>query len=269
MKRLAARIAKYAEAARVTFATNLAYVGDIALRSVFLVVIMFVFIQLWRTTYSVTGEQVINGFGLRDMIWYLVLTETFMMGRPRIAGTVDEAVKSGALAYSLSKPYSFIAFQYATALADSLLRMVILFAIGALLALLAVGPLPLTPLNVAAVLLTLFLSATIDFAFQAGLGMLAFWMEDTRALSLLYDRFLMLLGGMMLPLDVFPRALANVARALPLNAVVYGPAKLFVLPESVVLPKLLMQQGIWLVVAWVAMTIVFRAGVRQVNVQGG
>lgn len=269
MTRLTARLAKYVEAARVTLATNLTYIGDLFLRSIFLVVVMFVFIQLWRTTYSVTDATVIDGYTLREMIWYLVLTETFMMGRTRVAGTVDEAVKSGSLAYSLSKPYSFIGFQYVTALADSVLRSLILFAIGGTLAWVTVGPLPVTARTAVTVLSVLFLSATIDFAFQAAVGMLAFWMEDTRSLSLLYDRFLMLLGGMMLPLDVFPAKLRAVVRVLPFNAIVYGPAKLFVLPASVDRTALLLQQSLWLVVAWFVLSIVFRLGVRRVNVQGG
>ncbi len=60
---------KYLAVARVALATGLTYRGDYLFRASFLVVVMFVFMVLWRTTYDVTGETVIDGFTLRDMIW--------------------------------------------------------------------------------------------------------------------------------------------------------------------------------------------------------
>ena len=56
---------------------------------------------------------------------------------------------------------------------------------------------------------------TIDFGVQFGIGLGAFWVEDTWAFRFLYTRIVMIFGGMMLPLDILPDAVRQVARALP------------------------------------------------------
>src|SRR5512143_2572267 len=99
-------ISKYAAITRINLQSNLAYVGEFAYRSIFMVLILYVFIQLWRTTYSVTGTNQIAGLTLSDTIWYLVMTETIMLSKMRFAGKIAEEVKDGSLAYTIGRPYS-------------------------------------------------------------------------------------------------------------------------------------------------------------------
>ena len=87
---LSRSIGKYAAITRINLQSNLAYVGEFASRSIFMIVILYVFIQLWRTTYNVTGTDQIAGLTLADTIWYLVLTETIMLSRMRVASKIAE-----------------------------------------------------------------------------------------------------------------------------------------------------------------------------------
>jgi len=91
-RRAGLQAAKYLAVARVSLATGIAYRGDYLMQSSFLIVVMFVFMVLWRTTYAATGQEVIDGFALRDMIWYLAITEAVMNSRPRLAGRIDAMI---------------------------------------------------------------------------------------------------------------------------------------------------------------------------------
>src|SRR2546425_407288 len=71
----------------------------------------------------------------------------------------------------------------------------------------------------------------IDFLGYFIVGLCAFWLESTIGLALLYSRLTMLLGGMLMPLEVFPQRVQPVLRWLPFATVVYGPARMFVAPE--------------------------------------
>ena len=79
----------------------------------------------------------------------------------------------------------------------------------------------------------------------------------------------MLLGGMMIPLDVFPEPLSSIARALPFSYIVYGPARQWVSPTPEfffdIIPRLVMT----LAVATLIVLLLFRAGQRNVTVNGG
>ena len=70
MKSLSLR--KYGTVMRISIASNLAYMMEVVFRSLFLIALIFVFGQLWRTTYSARGIQLLSGFSVSDMIWYLV-----------------------------------------------------------------------------------------------------------------------------------------------------------------------------------------------------
>ncbi|HHY32885.1 MAG TPA: hypothetical protein GX515_07705, partial [Firmicutes bacterium] len=59
------------------------YFLDTLVRTIFMAVVIFVFVHLWRTTYSVTGRPTIAGFSVAQMIWYLVITESIITGRVR------------------------------------------------------------------------------------------------------------------------------------------------------------------------------------------
>ena len=143
---LSRSISKYAAITRINLQSNLAYIGEFAYRSIFMVIILYVFIQLWRTTYSVTGTSQIAGLTLSDTIWYLVMTETIMLSKMRFAGKIAEEVKDGSLAYTIGRPYSYLLYHFFCGIGDTLLRMVINFVAGSILVTLLVGPMPATKL---------------------------------------------------------------------------------------------------------------------------
>lgn len=267
--RPAAKAVKYLAIGRMGLATVIAYRGEYLLRSLTLVLIMYVFAVLWRIVYSAAGTDSIEGFELRDMIWYLAVTESLIYARPRLAGRIDIEVKSGALAYTLSRPYSYVLFHYAQTLGESVARGLIGFAAAGLVAAATVGPPPFEPAGIGLFLPVLLLAVTIDFLLSFCVGLLAFWVEETGPFALIYDRLLMLLGGMMLPLEVFPALLRRIAGWLPLSMIVYAPARLLVGGARFSAGSILLGQLGWGLAAATVCALVFRACVRRVNVHGG
>ena len=269
-RRSAARcVAKYLAIGRTGFATAVAYRGEYLLRSVMLMLILYVFTVLWRTVYAAGGHEVVEGFALRDMIWYLVITESIVFSRPRLAGRIDTEVKAGTLAYTLVRPYSYVMFHYAQTLGEALARGLMSFLVGGALVTLLVGPPAFNFGNVGFFLVALLLGATIDFLLSFAVGLLAFWIEETSPIAFIQDRLLMLLGGMMLPLEIFPAFLRTIAGWLPLGMIIYAPARLLVGADTLRPWTVLATQATWLVVTGVASTWLFRAGVKRVNVHGG
>ncbi|MGI8587502.1 MAG: ABC transporter permease [Chloroflexia bacterium] len=265
----AARAGKYLAVLRMSVANNLAYAGEVVLRSLFLVVLVYVFVQLWQTTYGVTRQATIGGFSISQMVWYFAFAEAIILSAPRLAGQIDLDVKSGDLAYKLNKPYSYIGYLAADYTGERLVRFVLNLGIAVLLCLLMVGPIVFDGVGLLATGLLVAGAWAIDFLAVCVIGLLSFWIEDTYAFNLIYSRLLLLLGGTMLPLSVFPDWARSIAQALPFGYIVYGPAHSFVQFDGGFFGDMLLRQAVTVVVMGALAGLVFRAGSRRVNINGG
>lgn len=260
---------KYLAAFRVSLMAQLAYPGEVLMRSVFLLLILFIFASLWRTTYGEMGRRTIGGFSFTQMLWYVALTEALILSRGRTSITIADEVRSGDFAYALTRPFNFVLYRYAEAMGDRVVRLSINFGIASALALLFTGGVGLDPVGAAPALLLAWAAVSLDFLFVLAVQMLAFWTEDTTAFQFIYDRLLMILGGMLLPIRLFPHALALLARALPFAAIINGPAQTAVAFDAGALPGAVLRLGLWLAAGLVLASLLFRAGVRRVNANGG
>lgn len=249
--------------------SNLAYLGEVTTRTLFLAVILFIFLQLWRVTYGETGAERLGGLTLPQMLWYLVMTEAIMLSAPRIAADVDQDVRTGALAVQLIRPLDYPLARLWTTLGERSVRFLINLAVGAVIALLLVGPIRFTPGGLALFVLAVPLAFVLDFLGNFLIGLVAFWLEDTTGLALIYSRLTMIAGGMLIPLELFPASLQPVLRALPFASIVYGPARMFVAPDAAFLADLALRQGLGIAVFALMVALVYRAALGRIHSNGG
>ena len=248
----------------------LMYDRDVLVRSIFMVVIMVVFVQLWTTTFAATGQVSVQGFSLRDMVWYLVITEVVALSTPRLAQTIDSDVRGGDVAYALSRPYSYPLYQLAAFWGETLPRLPVNALLGAIVAFVAVGPAPVTPLGVVACLILGAGAITLKAMFEVLIGLTAFWVEDTQPAEWIYNKFLITIGGLFLPLELFPVWLAAIARVLPFASIQYAPARAFVGGDDwSVLVSLGTIQLVWLLATGLILVGVFSQATRRLVAHGG
>jgi len=261
-------IQKYWAIFRTQLLNSFAYPGDLASRSLSIVIFMWVFVHLWRATYRSAGAQSIAGLTLRDTLWYLMLAETVVLSRPRLSATIAEAVRDGSVAYLLNKPYNFLLYQVSVGLGDSVLRMVFNALAGGATIWLTVGP-PPDPWGWPLVLVTMIVAWLLDFCIAAMIGLAAFVTEDVAAFEWIYSKTLFLLGGLLIPLDFYPAWLRTLTQALPFSYTVYGPARLFVEPGLERFGMLLLGQTAWLVALGLLLALLYRKGVTWLTINGG
>jgi ABC-2 type transport system permease protein len=260
---------KYVAVFRVTLATQMAYLGEMALRSVFLAIVLFIFLQLWTATYQTMGRETIAGFSVAQMLWYLMLTEALVLSRPRLTREVDADVRSGDLAYQLIRPFDYVGYRMATYFGERLLRLAVSLVAGAALAFALTGAAPLSAAGLAAAAVLAGVGMLVDFLGAMTIGLAAFWLEETQPLTLLYDRAIMLLGGMLLPIELFPEPIAAVLGQLPFQLLLYAPARAAVSGDLAGLPEALARGLVTLVVAYVVVRVVQARAVRRLHANGG
>src|SRR5438270_7780096 len=87
--------AKYGAILRMSIGNHLAYWGEVLLRSIFLVLIIFVFVQLWTLTYQSQKTAKLGDYSLAQMIWYFAFAEAIILSVPLLRNKIDQEVKSG------------------------------------------------------------------------------------------------------------------------------------------------------------------------------
>lgn len=260
---------KYSWVGYISARANLAYFGEVATRVIFLGVILFIFLRLWTVTYSETGNAILGGFTLAQMLWYLAMTEAITLSAPRVSEAVDEDVRTGAIAIQLLRPLYYPAYRLWTTMGERLVRFLLNAAVGIGIALIFVGPIPFTPQGLAMFAISLPLAFLLDFLGYFLVGIAAFWMEDTSGLKLIYSRFIMITGGMLIPLELFPEAAQPFLRALPFASILYTPARLFVSPDPAYFVQAVTLQVMWVIIFSVAVIALYRVAVKKINGNGG
>ncbi|UUZ89716.1 ABC-2 family transporter protein [Paenibacillus sp. P25] len=259
---------KYYAVGRISIRDHLAYVTDFLIRSVFLIIIMYIFMQLWQTTYQGEGTDLIAGYSFRQMIWYILLAEALTMAFPSLSLRIEEEVKSGDVGYKLTRPLSYIGYHYMAYLSEVYVRLAVNLAVGLALGWAAFG-FPLTGAGWAAFAVLSLGSVTVNFMLNMALSLCAFWVEETRGLEFVYHKLLFTVGGMLMPLELFPEALQQVCRWSPFQAVLYFPSRAAVRWEDVqLLPMLAVQWG-WAAALTLVAALIYRLGVRKLHLNGG
>jgi ABC-2 type transport system permease protein len=260
-------IDKYASVARISFLNVIAYFWEFSFGTIFMVILLFVLANFWKTIYAT--KEGIPGFTLVQMIWYLVLAEAIMFSSKKIGEDISVEIKSGNIAYQLNKPYSYALFKYFDYMAIAAFRFVVTFTAGAIAAYLLVGPFDFDFRYAPFVLLSVFFAVTVNFTFNFLIGLLAFWFEDIAGFEWVYGKFVLIIGGTLLPFEIFPEWIAKIVSYLPFSTIGYYPAKLFAAPHLQDVSSIYLFQLAWIVIMIAVVWTVYHFGVKKVNINGG
>ena len=261
---------KYLYIIKTTFNDSIQYLNSLLLRFIGFTITIYVLISLWTFIYS-DGTNIINGYTFKQMIWYLLLSESIMFGSGSSVAKeeVKTSIKSGNIAYLINKPYNYILYIICKYMADTLLRFITILIIAIILGLIFAGFIPdfniLTiiyaiPIYIIAILITGMIRILIS--------LLSFWVEDSHPFQNIYNKII-LIFGVFFPIEMFPKIIGNILRYTPIYSITYGPAKLIINFNTNLLKNILISQIITLIIISLLLSIIYRKGVRKLNVNGG
>jgi ABC-2 type transport system permease protein len=260
---------KYFEIAKVNFLTTFAYSSETAANIVFLFAVIFVFVNLWGAIFRATGSIVIEGYTATTIIWYLLVTESVLLSTPNIAKDVDIDVKTGEIAYTLNKPYNYVLYRYMIFLGESVPRFFLTFMIGAIVLFIFMGMPSFSPFGFLVMIPSAIFAFTLDYLIGAMIGITAFWLEDVSALRWLYMKLVFVIGGMLIPLELLPKWLADISKMLPFAYISYAPAKIFVDLNLSTVANIFLMQLLWVGIFAGILVVVYRAAVKNLSINGG
>jgi ABC-2 type transport system permease protein len=262
-------IGKYTWIAYTSIRSNLAYVEEVAARTAFMATVLFVFVRLWTAVYSGSGTDRLAGLSLPQMLWYLMLTEAIILSAPRVSVEVDLDVRTGRIAVQLLRPISYAIALLGKAMGERLVRFAVNIVAGSVVAVVLVGPIPFSFSGIGMFALLLPLAFVVDFLGYLIVGFCAFWLESTAGLAIIYSRLTMLLGGMLMPLEVFPDGVQSILHWLPFAGVVYGPGRMFVAPHPGVFWKTVALQAVSALAFAAIAGLIQNIAVKRLQSNGG
>lgn len=261
---------KYAVIYRSVLMENLQYAANVAMGFLTYFVFIFIFVKLWGYMYRMPGE-LIAGYTKEQMIWYVMMTEMMFFGSnaASVAGEAARDIRGGNIAYLMNRPYHYALYVLSKYSGEWSVRLPMYALLAVVLGTVMVGPLPRFRLAaVPAMAVCVVLGLTIHAVFKLCISLFSFWIEDATPFQWLYDK-LILVVGVMFPVEIFPRTLQPLLKMTPIYTVCYGPAKLIVdfSPEKCL--EILAAQILYLTAGFVLMNLIYRKGVKKLYVNGG
>lgn len=250
--------------------SNLQYIFNIVTGFIGCFIMLFIFLNLWQYIYADPNE-LINGYNMNQMMWYVIITEVLwsIIGGRNLCKKISNDVRSGNIAYNINKPYNYIGYCLSNHLGLTTIKMVMYVTLGMLVGFLFLGKFPnLSILSITAVLITIILAIIISTLIITSIGLLSFIIEDSNPIYWLYSK-LILVVGTIFPIEYFPKVIQPFLTYSPVYVVCYGPAKLFVDFNITTFISVLVMQIIYIIISWNLCTLIYKKGVKNINVNGG
>ncbi len=261
---------KYLYVIKTTFNDSIQYISSLIFRLVGFVIILTTLITLWNFLYS-DSSSTINGYTFTQMIWYLLLAEiiTFTSGSKVATNEIRDNIRSGNIAYQINKPYNYIGYTISKYIADTLSKFPIYLGIAVTLGLLFAGPIPsFKAISLLAAIPVFLFAILITGMVRILISLSAFWVEDSQPFQMVYQKII-LIFGVLFPLEMFPKIIQSIIKFTPVYGVAYGPAKLIIGFNLELFKSVLISQIATIIVVTILINIIYRKGVKKLNVNGG
>ncbi len=255
---------------QVNWAEQWQYRANLAMYVLYWLVSPIVYLAVWSTVASTKGS--VAGLTANDFVtYYLTLLIVDNLTADITIHLLAYKIYDGTLSGDLLKPvHPVLTGVLMNNLAFKALNFMVIFPVWLALCLL-MRP-DFSAVTLGSVLLgipAIVLGFLVRFVLGACLTFVGFWTTRVYSLEQLYMAFVILFGGQFVPLTLMPPAFQTIAQILPFQIAYYVPVQIILnrLPPEVILRDFAVGL-VWLVVAAVLFSRVWRAGLKQFSAVG-
>ncbi len=261
---------KYLYIFKFELMSTLQYVFNVLIGFIGHFIMLFILFNLYQYLYSDPNE-LIKGYSSTQMIWYVVFTELIwgMINGRKFCKKISNDVKGGNIIYNINKPYNYISYALSSHLGENFLKSFIYLILSIVLGLIFTGSFPnINIIQLLIIAISLFLAVIISDLVIICIGLLSFKIEDSNPIYWVYSKLLLLLG-VLFPIEFFPTFIQPIINYSPIYVTISGPAKLFVDFSYNQALIVLIFQLIYLIIILLISNLMYKKGVKKLNVNGG
>lgn len=231
----------------------------------------FVRIMVFQSFYSLSKSQPID---LGTTVTYIWITQALFRLLPWEGDNeVQEIIRTGNLAYELTRPVDlynlWLSRALAQRLAPTLLRSVPLILIALILPSSYSLKLP-TFVSFVSFLLTLVFAFILSATITNLMNIFTLWTISGEGLNRLFPSLVLLFSGMLIPIPLFPDWMQTVLKYMPFSGLLDIPVRFFVgnLCKDDLIFYLLLQV-FWIFIFILIGRLLLRIKIKSIIVQGG
>lgn len=234
--------------------------------SIFLITCLVIFAHLWKVAAAKIGAIDLQP---DQLLWYIAFNEWVLISLPDVQEDIEDDLRSGRLAYLLPRPISYLWAIFVEGLGVLSARLMVLGLVTFIFTWIRAGDIPFSvsafPITIAIGLL----AGCIGVIFKMLVGVSAFWVQQVEPFHWIWEKLLFTLGGLMLPLVAYPQWLQQIARFTPFPAIL-GDRSAFAIDFTwsnvFNITSILL---FWGILGCCCLVLLYRRGLRIVNIEGG
>ena len=222
------------------------------------VIVLAIFWKLWNATPL--RELGAAAPSAAELVWYLVVTEWIVFACGARYREVEADILSGAIESGLPRPLPYALVTIARWIGFTAFQTVVLIAVGSACGWWLTGTLPVALPVLPWLALSLVLAILLTLLCHLQLGYVAIWLRSSAPAFWVWQKLLFVLGGLLIPLPLYPGLLEVAAKASPFASMLYAPASLILDSSVGHAGRVLGAQLFWIaVLAWCAWAVDRRA----------
>lgn len=258
---------KYIKIFKISLKNNMTYFKDFLLSNIFIILIIFIFVHLWKNIYI---HNVKSNFTYNKTIWYLIINESVFFNNMDLFKKIEDDIKTGNICYYLNKPYSYPIYITFETLGKILINFITSLTFGCIVGLLLVGKLSSFELIYAIpMIIMMFFGILLNLLIYILISLTSFWLEENRAFIWIYRQLVFTFGGFLIPITFFPKALYKLTYYMPWTYISYHTSNSCINFNFNNFIHTILGQLTYIVIISLFIMFLFKKGAEVLNVNGG
>lgn len=254
---------KYLAIFKYSFKANMTFILNYFISLISFTVHILVFNSMWD---FILKDGSLFGYTKNELIWYIIIAEFITYSVITFYKKISDMVKDGTVANLLIKPINFLAYIIAEQSAEGI--KIIINAITAIvLGNVFAGSLLVSAESLFFFVIAVILSLIIATCIQMILGLVAFYIEETKSIWFIVQKAQFLL--VFVPIEFYGKLVQKLLMFLPTTHMIYTPATILIKYDFNTCIALIAMQIITIIVLAMTTCILYKKGVRKINVNGG
>jgi ABC-2 type transport system permease protein len=255
---------------QVNWAEQWQYRANLLMYLLYWLVSPIIYLAVWTSIANVKGD--VNGFTANDFTtYYMVLLIADQFTSNIVIHTFGYKIQDGSLSGELIRPiHPLLTNGLVNNIAFKALTIIGLLPIWIILFFLYKPDFSgISWTGIALAIPTMILAFFTGYLLSAAITSLAFWTTRVYSIHEFYFALILLFSGQFVPLTLMPQIVQDIAQYLPFQLLIYYPVQLILgkLSSAQIVQGYVMS-FIWLGIAWLFFTWVWRNGVKRYSAVG-
>lgn len=228
--------------------------------------------SLWKSIFSSSDSQIINGMTFQDTMVYLVLASSmFMLLESHLTWRMHEDIQSGKIVLDIIKPLGYQAFKYAGIFGEVIFSFVTTFIPTFIIVYFLSDSKIQLGFNLIFFLISMIIGVFISLNIDFFIGTIGLYTQSIWGINMMKEVILLLFSGAVIPINFFPEHLRQITMRLPFQSIYHAPLQFLVNKNMSYIDGIetLITQILWVFVLGILSYLFWMKSLKTITVNGG